>query len=185
MLTLNDLKPRTVDINIVFAEGREVIVPLKVPSWVEWQELGMEVPHPEPEMVAIFKNGKKAYEKESGPAYQAKVDIANNQRTLRRLTFSIIGGGNFPELKDSSVEEQMKAVSSMDAGALHALTRTLNSMVTMTIGRIRDNARFREGTLSKAGDADMLTESLDDGEMEVVKHNGKRATDSVATLQAE
>lgn len=173
MLTLKDLQPRTVDIAIVRGqlpaakEGEPpiedvVVVSMLVPSWVEWNELGMEVPTPEPEMVRVMKNGKPAYEKEAGPAYEAKVVLASNQRTLRRLTYALIEAGNFPELKQASAAEQMRAVSQLDAGMLNALARTLNTLVQMTMGRISDKVeRFRGGQLSANGDGGMFSSSLD------------------------
>ncbi len=162
VLTLADLKPRTVDIEIVFKEGHGVTVPLKVPSWVEWNELGMEVPTPEPEMVRVMKDGKPVYEKESGRAYEAKVQVANDKRMMRRVTFALIEAGNFPELRNASVEEQIAAVGSMDAGILQALARTLMSLVTTTMGRISDKVeRFRDGLVPENGHGSVFTESVD------------------------
>jgi len=177
MLTLNDLQPRTVDIAIVRGQlppekegesAREdvVVVPLRVPSWVEWNELGMEVPVPEPEMVRVMKNGKAAWDKESGAAYEAKLLLSNNQRTLRRLTFALIEAGNFPELKHAGADEQMKAVSALDAGMLNALARTMNTLVQMTMGRISDKVeRFRGGQVSENGHGGVFTESVDTEEV--------------------
>lgn len=173
MLTLKDLQPRTVDVAIVRGQlppektgdapiDDVVVVPMRVPSWVEWNELGMEVPEPEPEQVRVMKNGKPVWEKESGAAYEAKRILANNQRTLRRLTFALIEAGNFPELKQAGTAEQMRAVSALDSGMLNALARVLNTMVQMTMGRISEKVeRFRPGQLSANGHAGMFTQSLD------------------------
>lgn len=177
MLTLNDLKPRTVEVQIIMGklppeeEGGPLrddvrIVPLRVPSWVEWNELGMEIPTPEPETVTSFKGGKKTYEKESGAAYQEKVTEANNKRLVRRLTFALIEAGNFPELKNASADEQIEAIGSMDAGVLQALAKTLNQLVQFTSGRIAEKAeRFRPAgpELSENGHADMQPDAVEFG----------------------
>lgn len=162
VLTLADLKPRTVDIEIVFKEGHGVTVPLKVPSWVEWNELGMEIPTPEPEQVRVMVDGKPRWEKESGRAYDAKVQIANDKRMMRRISFALIEAGNFPELRNAAVEEQIAAVGSMDAGILQALARTLMSLVTTTMGRISDKVeRFRDGSVPENGHGSLQSESMD------------------------
>ncbi len=178
MLTLKDLQPRVVNISIVRGQlpglnagdapiEDVVVVPMLVPSWVEWNELGMEVPTPEPEMVRVIKNGKPVFEKESGPAYEAKIVLANNQRTLRRLTFALIEAGNFPELKLMAAAEQMIAVSALDAGMLNALARVLNTLVQMTMGRISDKVeRFQPGQLSANGHGGVFTSPLDADELE-------------------
>lgn len=176
MLTLADLKPRIVDIEITFTEAQKIIVPLKVPSWVEWNELGMEVPTPEPEMVTEFKDGKKVYVKETGAAYETKVQLANNRRVLRRVTFALIEAGNFPELKLAPVTEQLAAVESMDSGIFQAIVRALNGLVSTTMGRVSDS-RFRDGQLPTNGDADLSEDALDNRLMAVVTPNGKAVVD--------
>jgi len=181
MLTLADVKPRIVDVKIVFAEGQELIVPLRVPSWVEWNELGLEVPTAEPEMKIALKGCKEAYEKESGAVYDEKVVIANNQRMVRRLTFALIEAGNFPELARSSAAEQMDAVQRMDAGILQALARTLSSLVQFTQGTVSNKVeRFRDGRVSANGHGNLLEDELDARILEAAAVNGKRTVDRVA-----
>lgn len=179
MLTLDDVKPRVVDVTVIAGklppeeEGglprdHEIVVPVRVPSYIEWQELGLDVPEPEPEQVIVFKNGKKTYEKESGPAFERKKMLANNQRMIRRMTFALIEAGNFPELKDAPLEQQMAAVQGMDAGIFQAIVRVLNALVQMTSGRVAETAtRFRPGTVSANGDAGVqpqpvVVETLDE-----------------------
>ena len=176
MLTLADLKPRIVDIEITFTETQKLIVPLRVPSWVEWNELGMEVPHPEPEMVTEFKDGKKVYVKESGAAYEHKVQAANNRRVLRRVTLALIEAGNLPELKHAPVTEQLAAVESMDSGIFQAIVRALNVLVNTTMGRVNET-RFRDGQLSTVSDDDMSETTLDNRIMAAITSNGKTFVD--------
>jgi len=172
MLTLADVKPRIVDIEIAFTDREKITVPLRVPSWVEWNELGLEVQTPEPEMVTEFKDGKKGYVKESGAAYETKVQIANNQRVVRRMTFALMEAGNFPELKTAPLSEQMAAVGGMDSGVFQALVRTLNTLVNVTMGRVSEN-RFRDERLPATGDDDLPETALESRILAAVTSNGK------------
>lgn len=178
VLTLSDLKPRVVDVSIIVGKlppveagglpvDHVVTVPLRVPSWIEWMEMGLEVAAPERDKVEDYSTGKKKLIDESGPVWESKVNEANNRRMIRRLAFSLIEAGNFPELKDADADEQIKAIGSMDAGILQALVKTLNTLVQFTAGRIEDtSARFRSATVSQNGNANLLPEPVDAGSME-------------------
>lgn len=178
MISLDDLKPRIVDVNIIIGKlppekedelpiDDVLTIPLRVPAWVEWNELGLEIETPVAEMVESFKSGKKTYEKESGVPYQEKVTLANNRRMVRRLTFALIEGGNFPSLRDSTVDEQMAAIAGMDAGIVQALARTLNNLVSFTAGQVSDTAaRFRSVAVPENGHAGVQPPGLDSPEME-------------------
>ena len=178
MLTLNDLKPRVVDVQIIMGklppkeegglpEDDVRIVSMRVPSWIEWMEMGMAVSQPVREKVETYKGGKKTYVDEDDAAWERKLADAGNKRQMRRLAFALIEAGNFPELKDADVDEQVAAIGGMDAGILQALMKQLNSLVQFTAGRIVDSAaRFREGTVSENGNADMLPESVEVSDVE-------------------
>lgn len=199
MLTLKDAKPRTVDVTIVVGklspekEGDpfvddKLIVPMCVPSWIEWNELGLEEPTPEPEMVREIKDGKPVWVKESGPAYEEKMVLANNRRAARRLTFALMKAGNFPELKNSSIEAQMDAVQGLDAGVFQALVRTLNTLVNFTQGSATSAERFRQVAVPAAGDADLSEDEMESRILENIALNGKGIMDRLgdtATNPAE
>lgn len=195
MLTLKDAQPRMVDVKIIIGklppekEGEpfvddELLVPMAVPSWIEWNELGLEVATPEPEMVMTFKNGQKVYEKETGAVYEEKVALANQRRGLRRLTFALIKAGNFPELRHSPVEDQMNAVQSLDAGVYQALVRTLNTLVNFTQGAVTNTERFRHEPVSATGDANLLEDAMESRILENITSNGKRTVDRVGDTTA-
>lgn len=196
MLTLKDAQPRTVDVTIIVGklppekEGEpfvddKLVVPMCVPSWIEWNELGLEVPTPEPEMVRVMKDGKPVWEKESGAAYEEKVFLANNRRGARRLTFALMKAGNFPELKHSPVEEQMNAVEGLDVGVFQALMRTLNTLVNFTQGSATSAERFRPVAVSAAGDADLPQDALESRILENIASNGKGIVDRLGSTAAK
>lgn len=196
MLTLKDAKPRTVDVTIIVGklppekEGEPfvddtLVVPMCVPSWIEWNELGLEVPTPESELVRVIKDGKPVWEKESSAVYDEKVALANQRRGLRRLTFALMKAGNFPELKNSPVEEQMNAVQSLDAGVYQALVRTLNTLVNFTQGAATSAGRFRPVAVSATGDADLSEDALESRILENIASNGKGTVDRVGSTTTD
>jgi hypothetical protein len=143
MITLNDLKPKTITAEIELPDGTIQSIELMPLSWSQWQDIGLLVPNEKAELKPVVKNGKKEYE-EDLPA-QRRLDAENEmKRTKLRLAESLLRAGSLPELEKMTTEQRLNALGEIDTGIFNALILVLRQTALGSQARIADKAeRFQ------------------------------------------
>lgn len=150
LATLADLKPRVYQVEIA---GTGIVIAMRVPSWVEWSEIGSSVVEEPVEMKWKIINGKKQEYTDPDEKREA-VLAAHNKRCMRRLGVALREGGGFPELEGLTLEEIESVVSDLDSGLVNALWNELYKLAQLQKGALTESAKTFPG-VSGDGDADL------------------------------
>lgn len=135
MLKASELKPQTiqVDFQMVYGtvadpitgrpitQGRQVTFILQLLSKHRWEEIGLTVDDPIPDMKA---NGDYDY---MGMAYQKRSTRATYDRNTRRLCEALERGGAFDFEGAETWEEKVATLREIDGGVFHALFTELQN----------------------------------------------------------
>lgn len=119
-LSLGDVVARPLTVAVKLPDEREVSINVMPLSYIRWNEIGWLVPEPDNVMKTEVIGGKKQKVVNEKATRRAKHEAAQ-KRTLLRLAEALIGAGNFPELADKSLDEQVEALRTVDSGWLNTV----------------------------------------------------------------
>lgn len=143
-LTLKDLKPKLVTVELELPDGTIETIQLMPLSWSQWQELGLLIETEKAPKKQSVEGGKKVYVDDLKE--QRKLDaIAEMQRAKLRLAEALVRAGSAPELEGLTHEERLTALDEIDTGIMNALLIALRETALGSQGRIAEQAeRFQE-----------------------------------------
>lgn len=150
-LSLNDVKSRQVKVMVSSPDGYELEVTIGTLSYMEWNNcaIGIEFPSiPTPRM--LTDKGMQDVFNHNDPTYRSEVEAVNMQIAFRRVVASLIKGGNFPELKTKSLDEQVDALQDMDTSIVEGVMQALSQLKRHTKGGIEaKKAGFQSEPISE------------------------------------
>jgi hypothetical protein len=128
--------PPIILLTIDFPDGRAETLRAQLPSYHEFQQIGLEVPEPSVPYTRILN--QQAAPNPDDPHYIAARADALQQRQLRRLVQALVRGGE--DLPGATLAEQTDwFIAHADAGLVHALLTFFNQATLG--GRARIEAR--------------------------------------------
>lgn len=167
-ITLADLKPTPVVMQVVMPYGRIVKVPIMPLTWHEWNTIGAQVLDPLKGNTEYWtKRNPVTKEKEFDPenvAYHQALDEANSQRGYRRLLVALEKGGNI--IEGNTLDEQIENLKGMEVGLAVALMNKLGDLSTR--GRASAFAlaeSFRDERVPEAGGDAVQPEGVGPGDV--------------------
>jgi hypothetical protein len=164
-LKLSDVKSRTIKAHITGADGYDEHVTIGSLSYTEWNNcaIGVQFP-PVPTVRILTDKGMQDVFNYNDPTYRNELSIANAQVDFRRVVASLIKGGNFPELKDKSFDEQVEALGDADWGLIDGVLQVLVELKRHTKGGVETKkAAFQDGQLPENSEEHPETEAAHAG----------------------
>lgn len=158
-LNLSDVQKRIVSITIENpASNFSLEIDIELPSISDWNNslLGIEMPIA-PTRQRMVKGQKEDYTDFNDPEFRAKQNEAFERLAMRRVTQALLGGGNFPELAEKSLDEATETlIASADRSILLGVSQALSELMNGTKGGVEaKKASFRADTVPTDSDADM------------------------------
>ena len=111
--SLDDLRVDEIKVHVAIAGLPAKTVRLKPLTYHDWQMTALEVEEPQPPDKWTIKDGKKTKDgvDMQDSEYLVKRQAAHMERQYRRLLKALLGvPGQFDELRDMPVEEQLKTL---------------------------------------------------------------------------
>lgn len=167
-ITLADLKPEPVVMQVMMPYGRVVKVPIVPLTWHEWNTVGAQVLDPLKGNTDYWtKRNPATKEKEFDPenvAYLQALDEANSQRGYRRLLVALEKAGNI--IEGNTLDEQIENLKAMEVGIAVALINKLGDISMRGRASVFALAEsFRDERVPEAGGDAVQPEGVGPGEV--------------------
>ena len=137
VLKLSDIKSRMIPVTITTPDGYKETVTIGSLSYVEWNNCAIGIEFPSiPTVRRLTEKGQQDVPNYDDPSYRNALVIAEATISFRRVVASLIKGGNFPELKDKSLDEQCEELEGLDVSIIRGVMQALSQIQLHTRGGI-------------------------------------------------
>lgn len=118
-----DFEPQDVDVQINLPDERQLIVPMRIPSYAELMEVNRAVADPKPPISGIDPTTKRPLVDYNDPGYQRSVQDAYTERMFRLIAQSVR-----IDLPGDSQAEKVAYLRGLDPSLIGGLMAAMNQL---------------------------------------------------------